>query len=102
MVQNIAIFFEEMEEMNIKWLQRLFVKKHFEKVKLWIYPAHYTNCIPTNTRTCSINWCREDDNDVKGPSQHEENKLRTLGNILKGLGYKTDFSPRKVRPFVLL
>jgi len=43
MIENKAIFVEEIEETKIKWLQRIYVKKHFENVKFWASSAQYTN-----------------------------------------------------------
>jgi hypothetical protein len=43
MIENITIIVEEIEETNVKWLQRLYVKTLFENVKLWTSSAHYAN-----------------------------------------------------------
>jgi len=43
MIENIAIFVEEIEKTNRKWLQRLYVKKHFENVKFWTSSAQDAN-----------------------------------------------------------
>lgn len=88
MIENIEIFVEEIEETNIKWLQRVYVKKHFENLKFWT-SAHDASWMSTRTSTRSINWCREDVNDVKGSLQHEVNKPLTQGKFLKGLNQKT-------------
>jgi hypothetical protein len=79
MIDNIAMLVYEMENMNIKWLPEIFVEKYCEKEKLWASsPQHaYYRSIHTSTR--SIKERREDVNDFEGPSQHEVNKLRTLG-----------------------
>jgi len=43
MIENIPIFVEEIEETKMKWLQRFYVKKHFENMKVWTYYTQYAN-----------------------------------------------------------